>query len=99
MSHGTNILFNISLLKLSELSPSQVLNVTEILESLIYTRGTYSLLACADNSTNIIIIIIIKKVNLSVEKPAHLPKTKKNVENFLKKIPLFLQSSNKLFLP
>ena len=35
MSHGTNILFNISLFKLSELSPSWVLNVTEILESLL----------------------------------------------------------------
>ena len=35
MSHGTNILFNISLFKLSEWSPSWVFNVTEILESLI----------------------------------------------------------------
>ncbi len=35
MSHGTNILFNISLFKLSELSPSWVFNVTEILESLL----------------------------------------------------------------
>ena len=39
MSHGTIILFNISLLNLSELSPSWVLNVTEILESLILTKG------------------------------------------------------------
>ena len=35
MSHGTNISFNISLLKLSEWSTSSVLNVTEILESLL----------------------------------------------------------------
>ena len=40
MSHGTIILFNISLFKLSELSPSWVLNVTEILESLITTTLT-----------------------------------------------------------
>ena len=33
MSHETIILFNISLFKLSELSPSWVLNVTEILET------------------------------------------------------------------
>ena len=35
MSHGNIILFNINLFKLSELSPSWVLNVTEILESLL----------------------------------------------------------------
>ena len=35
MSHGTIILFNLSFLKLSELSPSWALNVTEILESLL----------------------------------------------------------------
>ena len=35
MSHGTFILFNISLFKLSELSPSWVLNVTDILENII----------------------------------------------------------------
>ena len=39
MSHGTNILFTISLFKLSELSPSWVLNVTEILESLLTLGG------------------------------------------------------------
>ena len=38
MSHGTNILFNIILFKLSESSPSWVLNVTEILESLRSTK-------------------------------------------------------------
>ena len=37
MSHGSIILFNISFLKLSELSPSWVLNMTEILESLLTT--------------------------------------------------------------
>ena len=35
MAHGTIILFNISFVKLLELSPSWGLNVTEILESLI----------------------------------------------------------------
>ena len=40
MSQGTNILFNISLFKLSELAPSWVLNVTEILESLIHKENT-----------------------------------------------------------
>ena len=35
MSHGTIFLFNRSFLKHSELLPSWVLNVTEILESLI----------------------------------------------------------------
>ena len=39
MSNGTNILFNIGLFKLSELSPSWVLNVTEILESLLTSFG------------------------------------------------------------
>ena len=39
MSHGTNILLNISLFKLSELSPTWVLNVTEILESLLDGPG------------------------------------------------------------
>ena len=45
MSHGTIILFNISLFKLSGLSPSWVLNVSEILESLIRAAsGIYAAL-------------------------------------------------------
>ena len=39
MSHGTLILFNMSFWKLSELSPSWVLNVTEILEKLETRTG------------------------------------------------------------
>ena len=40
MSHGTIILCDMSFLKLSKLSPSWVLNVTEILESLTTTNTT-----------------------------------------------------------
>ena len=64
MSHGTNILFNISLFKLSELSPSWVLNVTEILERLIsalflqlwYTLNTIQYLYCIHYTTVNIIL-------------------------------------------
>ena len=41
MSHGTIVLSNIILLKISEISPSWVLNVTETLESLLYSLSGY----------------------------------------------------------
>ena len=46
MSHGTIILFNRSFLKLSELSPSWVLYVTEILKSLLMNLGLIKDLIC-----------------------------------------------------
>ena len=44
MSHGTIILFNISLFKLSELSPTWVVNVTEIFESHLSDMESHILL-------------------------------------------------------